>query len=155
MAGKIPAAVHAQLNTFTLMDTTKPKHIGRNISRLRELRGMKQLALAEAIGVSQQSISNIENSEVVEDDKLQLIAKELGVSVEAIKNFSEEAVINYFNSFGDNASGQNFGHHATITQSFNPIDKIVELFEEKEKLYERLLAAEKDKVSYLEKMMNK
>jgi transcriptional regulator with XRE-family HTH domain len=35
------------------METTKQKHIGRNISRLRELRGMKQLALAEAMGVSQ------------------------------------------------------------------------------------------------------
>ena len=46
------------------MDTTsKPKHIGRNISRIRELREMKQEALANAIGVSQQTISNIENSE--------------------------------------------------------------------------------------------
>ncbi len=52
---------------------------------------MKQEALAIAIGVSQQTISNIENSETVEDDKLELIAKELGVSAEAIKNFSDEA----------------------------------------------------------------
>lgn len=41
---------------------TKPKHIGRNISRIRELRGMKQEALAIAIGVSQQSVSNIEST---------------------------------------------------------------------------------------------
>jgi len=41
---------------------TKPKHIGRNISRIRELRGMKQEALAIAIGMSQQTISNIEGS---------------------------------------------------------------------------------------------
>jgi len=34
----------------------KPKHIGRNISRIRELRDMKQEALAYAIGVSQQTI---------------------------------------------------------------------------------------------------
>ncbi len=39
---------------------TKPKHIGRNISRIRELRGMKQEALAISIGVSQQSVSNRE-----------------------------------------------------------------------------------------------
>ena len=32
--------------------TSKPKHIGRNISRIRELRGMKQEILAEAIGAS-------------------------------------------------------------------------------------------------------
>ena len=36
---------------------TKPKHIGRNIARLRELRGMKQEALAIAMGVNQQTIS--------------------------------------------------------------------------------------------------
>ena len=30
------------------MSTAKPKHIGRNISRIRELRQMKQEALAQA-----------------------------------------------------------------------------------------------------------
>ena len=127
--------------------TAKPKHIGRNISRIRELRGMKQEALAIAIGVSQQTISNIEASEIVEDDKLELIAKELGVSTEAIKNFSEENVINYFNTFNDtnNSGAFNFG---TNNCTFNPLDKVVEL-------YERLVQAEKDKVTYLEKLVNK
>jgi DNA-binding XRE family transcriptional regulator len=54
---------------YTMSTATKPKHIGRNISRIRELREMKQEALAIAIGVSQQTISNIENSETVEEDK--------------------------------------------------------------------------------------
>jgi len=53
----------------------KPKHIGRNISRLRELRGMKQEALAVAMGVSQQTISNMENSESLDDAKLAEVAK--------------------------------------------------------------------------------
>ncbi len=35
----------------------KPRHIGRNISRIRELKDMKQEALAYALGISQQSIS--------------------------------------------------------------------------------------------------
>ena len=118
------------------MSTEKTKHIGRNISRLRELRGIKQEALALAIGVSQQTISNIENSETVEDDKLQLIAKELGMTPEGIKNFSEENVINYFNTFNESVSNSNFGSGNTCT--FNPLDKVVEL-------YERLLQAERDK----------
>lgn len=128
------------------MDTTaKPKHIGRNISRLRELRGIKQEALAIAIGVSQQTISNIECSETVDDDKLQLIAKELGVSTEAIKQFSEENVINYFNNnFYDNSASN--GQGASLpTFNFNPIDKLVEAYEENKKLYERLLEATKNK----------
>lgn len=123
---------------------TKPKHIGRNISRIRELRGMKQEALATAIGVSQQTISNIENSEVVEEDKLILIATELGVTPEAIKNFTDEAVFNYFSNFYDSSTGQ--VNHNNCT--FNPLDKVVEL-------YERLLQAEKDKVAYLEQLLNK
>jgi transcriptional regulator with XRE-family HTH domain len=128
----------------------KPKHIGRNISRIRELRGMKQEALAMAIGVSQQTISNIEGNETVDEDKLQLIAKELGVSVEGIKNFSDEAVLNIIsNTFNDNS----MLNAVNIQPTFNPLDKVVTLFEEKEKLYERLLQAEKDKVTYLEKLL--
>ena len=130
---------------------TKPKHIGRNISRIRELRGMKQEALAIAIGVSQQSVSNIEGSEVVEEEKLIAIAEALGVTAEGIKNFSEEGVINYFNTFNEAVSSSNFGHNSTCT--FNPLDKLVEAYEENKKLYERLVQAEKEKVEYLEKLL--
>jgi transcriptional regulator with XRE-family HTH domain len=121
---------------------TKPKHIGRNISRIRELRGMKQEALAIAIGVSQQSVSIIENSETVDEEKLQAIAEVLGVTIEAIKNFSEEAVLNIIgNTYHvDNSSAVNYGC------TFNPLDKVLEL-------YERLLQAEKDKIEYLEKLL--
>ncbi|WP_291128516.1 helix-turn-helix domain-containing protein [Flavobacterium sp. UBA7682] len=135
--------------------TTKPKHIGRNISRIRELRDMKQEALAMAIGVSQQTISTIENSETVDEDKLRQIAVALGVSTEAIKNFSEEEVITYFNNFYDNSFAESQGTFHANQCNFNPLDKVVELFEEKEKLYERLLQAEKDKVAYLEKLLDK
>lgn len=134
----------------------KTRHIGKNISKIREMRGMKQEALAISIGVSQQTISNIENSENVDDDKLKLIAEELGVSVEAIKNFSEEAVINFFNNFSDNDFSNtqiaNFGSlGANFT--FNPIDKIVQLFEENKNLQASLLQVEKDKVRLLEKLL--
>ncbi len=80
---------------------TKPNHIGRKISRIRELRDMKQEALAEALGTTQQSISILENSETIDDNKLVEVAKILGVSVEAIKNFTEEGFINYFNTFNE------------------------------------------------------
>lgn len=124
---------------------TKPKHIGRNISRIRELKDMKQEALAQALGTNQQAISAIENSETVDEQKLIEIAKALGVSVEAINSFSDEGVINYFNSFHDNivTTGSIFATNCT----FNPLDKVVEL-------YERLVQAEKDKVEYLEKLLN-
>ncbi|WP_202704422.1 helix-turn-helix domain-containing protein [Flavobacterium sp. UGB4466] len=130
----------------------KPNHIGRKISRIRELRDMKQEALAQALGTNQQAISILENSETIDDEKLAPIAKALGVTVEAIKNFSEESVFNYFNNFYDN-SGSNgaFAHGPVFT--FNPLDKLMESVEENKKLYERLVQAEKDKVEFLERIL--
>ena len=66
---------------------------------------MKQDALAEALGVSQQTVSSIENSEEVEDKMLDRVAAALEVSKEAIGNFSEEAVINFITNFYDNSLG--------------------------------------------------
>jgi transcriptional regulator with XRE-family HTH domain len=142
------------------MTTTTKKHIGRNIAKIREIKGIKQEALADLMGVSQQKISQYENTEEIEDAKLEPIAKALGVTSEAIKNFSEENVINYFNTFHDNVvtTGSIFASNCT----FNPLDKLIEAYEdnkkvyqEKEVLHERLLQAEKDKVAYLEKLLNK
>ncbi len=105
---------------------------------------MKQETLAEELGISQQSVSHLEQSETIEDDKLEQIAKVLGVTKEAIENFSEEAVFNIMNNtFQDNSSNNN-NYLCTI----NPLEKIVEL-------YERLLKSEQDKIEYLEKLLNK
>ena len=37
----------------------------------------------------------------------------------------------------------------------NPLDKLIEAYDENKKLYERLLASEKEKISYLEKLADK
>jgi len=125
--------------------TPTKNHIGRKISRIRELRDMKQDALAQAMGTSQQTISLIENSETIDEEKLVEVAKALGVTPEAIKNFSEENMINFFNNFSDNSINQGpIGSNNTC--NFNPLDKVVEL-------YERLVQAEKEKVIYLEKLL--
>jgi transcriptional regulator with XRE-family HTH domain len=123
--------------------TPTKNHIGRKISRIRELRDMKQEALAQAMGTNQQAISLIENSETIDEEKLVEVAKALGVTPEAIKNFSEENVINYFNSFHNNVvtTGSIFATNCT----FNPLDKLIEAYEENKKLYERLLEAERKK----------
>lgn len=116
-------------------------HIGRKIASIRELKGIKQEALAIDLGVSQQAVSNIEKSEKIEDEVLEKISRSLGVTPEAIQSFSEEAVINYFNTFKDSSINQGQNYHCT----FNPLDKLIELVEENRKLYERLLQAEKEK----------
>ncbi|MCC4230534.1 helix-turn-helix domain-containing protein [Zunongwangia profunda] len=133
------------------MNSTATPHIGRKISRIRELRGMKQETLAEELGISQQSVSQMEQNENLEDEKLDKVAKALGVSKEAIKNFSEEAILNIIgNTYHvDNSSAVNYGC------TFNPIDKIMEQSDKIEELYKKLLEAEKEKVAYLERLLDK
>jgi hypothetical protein len=63
--------------------------------------------------------------------------------VEAFQNFDEEQAVNIIaNTFHEDAVANNFGY---IDCTFNPIDKIVQLYDEKIALYERLLK-EKDEM---------
>jgi len=121
-------------------------HIGRKISRIRELRGMKQEALAAELGISQQAVSKIEQSAEVESEALEKIAKALGVPVEGIKKFNEEAV---FNIIGNTVNNHDQAAFFNYYPTFNPIEKLVELFEENKKLYQELLQSEREKVELL------
>jgi transcriptional regulator with XRE-family HTH domain len=125
-------------------NTTNPSpkvHHGRNIKRLREMLGVKQEHIASELNMTQQAVSKLEQKEEIEEDVLAKVAKALNVPTDAIKNLSDEATFNIIaNSYHDQSS-------AVIYQcNFNPMDKVVEL-------YERLLAAEKDKVAMLEKLL--
>jgi transcriptional regulator with XRE-family HTH domain len=138
--------------------STKPiiNHIGRKITRIRELRGIKQEVLANELNVSQSTISRIEQSETIEEDILGKIAKVLGVTSEAIKNFNDEtAIYNIQNNYeGSNNGASNVGpaYYMNYQCTFNPLEKLMEVIEENKKLYnekvallERLLQAEKEK----------
>jgi transcriptional regulator with XRE-family HTH domain len=136
------------------MTTERPNkvHQGRNIKRFREMLGLKQEALALELGEdwNQKRISLLEAKETIEDDVLAQVATILKVPVEAIKNFDEEKAIHNIQNNYDNAvihGGPTVNYNCT----FNPIDKLVELFEENKKLYERLLQAEKEKNELLKK----
>ncbi len=109
-------------------------HIGRKISKIRELRGMKQETLPAELGISQQAISKIEQSAEVEEQSLIKIAEALGVTVEGLKHFTEDSVFNNINNF----------HDHSIQNNFNPIEKVIEL-------YERLLKTEREKIDLLKK----
>ncbi len=135
------------------METTSKKHLGRNISRIREMKGMKQETLAEVLGISQQKMSVIENTEELDDTKLNEIAKALDVPANAIKEYSDERMINIIsnNTFQDDSSAVK----NLFNPTFNPIDKLVEAYDENKKLYERLLQPEKEKTTYLEQLLKK
>lgn len=118
-----------------------PMPIGRRIAKLRTLKGMKQATLATAMGISHQAISRLEQSDTIDEEKLKDVAEALGVSVEAIKNFNDEVSAFNIQNMNDNAQ-------AIYQYNFNPIDKIVDL-------YDRLLQSEKEKIAILEAMLNK
>ena len=126
-------------------------HIGRKIGRIRELRGMKQEAVAEALGISQQAVSKLENSETIEDTTLNRIAKVLGVTVDVIKNFNEEqTILNIQNNYDQASPSINFPFQC----NFNPLDKYVEAMEENKRLYEALLKSEREKVTMLQRLLD-
>ena len=113
----------------------KKIHQGKNITRFRNMFGIKQDALASLMGNdwTQMQISRLEAKEEIEDGILEEVARALKIPVEAIKNFDEEAAIsivaNTFTGFKDGAVG--IATHYTPT--FNPIDKIVEILEQANK----------------------
>ena len=73
-------------------DTASPKvHHGRNVKRLREILGVKQEVLADKLELSQQTVSKLENKELIDDETLGKIASALHIPVETIKNFNDEA----------------------------------------------------------------
>ncbi|RYG45312.1 MAG: XRE family transcriptional regulator [Chitinophagaceae bacterium] len=126
-------------------------HEGRNIKRFREMMGMKQDALAAALGDdwNQQRVSLLEQKEHVEANLLQQVSTVLKIPVEAIQNFDEEHVFNVIsNNFNDNSSVMNY--HC----SFNPIDKIVALYEDKIALYERMLRERDEMMERLENLIH-
>jgi transcriptional regulator with XRE-family HTH domain len=121
----------------------KQLHIGRKIERVRKLRGLTQEEVATGLGITKQAVSKIEQSESIEDERLNQIAVVLGVTLEGLKAFKDESVL-YTANFYDGSSVTNSSINThECTQINNPVDKIIEL-------YERLLTIEREKNEILQ-----
>jgi transcriptional regulator with XRE-family HTH domain len=134
----------------------EPKiHEGKNVKRFREMLGIKQEALAQELGEdwTQKKVSLMEQKAVLEPEVLYKVSKALNIPDIAIKNFDEEKAItiiaNTVNN-NDHATGNSLFNYQPI---FNPIDKIVQLHEEKIQLYERMLREKEDMINKLEKLL--
>ena len=127
-------------------------HEGRNVKRFREMLGIKQDALASELGDdwNQQRISLLEQKETIDAPLLAQISAVLKIPVEAIQNFDEEqAIYNISCNFSDNAVNNN----GVNIQHINPLDKIIQLHEEKIALYERMLKEKDEMMNRLEKLI--
>jgi transcriptional regulator with XRE-family HTH domain len=135
--------------------TTKNIHEGRNVKRFREMLGIKQDALAADLGDdwNQQKVSLLEQKETIDPALLQQISSALKIPAEAIQNFDEEQAVNIIsNTFNDEAFSNSFNYG---TMHFHPIDKLVQLHEEKIALYERMLKEKDEMMARLEKLIEK
>ena len=122
----------------------KKSNHGPNVRRWREWRNINQDVLAEQIGVSQATLSSYEKKDKLEQDILEKIAKVLDIPVEAITELEQGASINIISSTLHDNSGSIFNQ-----PTFNPIDKVVELYDEKIALYERMLKDKEEAISLL------
>ncbi|EFK33524.1 hypothetical protein HMPREF0204_12592 [Chryseobacterium gleum ATCC 35910] len=140
-----------------MMNMEHKIHQGRNVKRFREMLGIKQEALAFDLGDdwNQKKVSLLEQKEIIEDPLLKKISEVLKIPVEAFQNFNDEQAINIisntFHDFKDNSVASAMNYNCT----FNPIDKIVELYDEKVALYERMLKEKDEMMERLERLIEK
>ena len=133
---------------------TKKIHEGRNVKRFREMLGVKQDALAADLGDdwNQQKVSLLEQKETIDPGLLQQISAALKIPAEAIQNFDDEQAVNLIScSFSDNAM---FNNRVDVLNQY-PIDKLIQLHEEKITLYERMLKEKDEMMARLEKLIEK
>nr|WP_314497921.1 helix-turn-helix transcriptional regulator [uncultured Chryseobacterium sp.] len=126
-------------------------HQGRNVKRFREMLGIKQEALAFDLGDewNQKKVSLLEQKETIDDLLLEKISEILKIPVEAFQNFNEENAVNVIaNTFHESAVANTFKDESQVNFncSFNPLDKMVEL-------YERMLEQQKSMIDKLEKLL--
>ncbi len=87
------------------------------------------------------TLSTYEKRSNLEPEVIEKIAKALDIPEEAITELGEATSINIFSgTWQDNANCQNYN------PTFNPLEKVVEL-------YERLLKAEQEKVAMLQEVL--
>ena len=130
----------------------KQIHEGRNIKRFREMLGIKQDALAYELGDdwNQQKISLLEQKESIDPALLKQVSDALKIPAEAIQNFDEEQAVSLIScTFSDNAM---FNNRIEVL-NVNPLDKLVQLHEEKIALYERMLKEKDEMMERLGKLI--
>lgn len=128
------------------MDTlvkNKSFPIGKKVERIRKLRGLTQEEVGLGLGISKQAVSKLEQSDSIEVERLDQIAKVLGVTKDGLINFNEDAILYYSTNFYDGCNINTDAINNNVENFVNnPVEKIIEL-------YESLLKSEREKVEIL------
>lgn len=119
-------------------------HHGRNVKTFREMKGLKQEALAYELGENwnQKKVSLLEQKEALDPEILGRIAEILNVPLEAITNFNEDVAMLALTKTKESGTWNNL----------NPIQEIFRLHKEIIALYERLINEKEEMIIVLEKI---
>ncbi|RYU91785.1 helix-turn-helix domain-containing protein [Emticicia agri] len=113
--------------------------IGTKIKKLRELRNFTQEYMAKNLEMTPSGYGKIERDETeVSYQKLEKIAEVLGLKIEDIINFNEQIVFNVMH----NQTGNGYVIHNGIS-------------EQERKLYEQIIAQQKEEIENLRKIIEK
>ena len=117
---------------------------------------IKYEALVHELGEdwSQKKISLLEQKEIIEKDILRQVSGILKIPVEAIQNFDEEQAINVISNTAsfENCQQPAFFNHQP---SFNPLDKLIEAFEEIKRLNAEIIRVKNEQIEILKGMISK
>ena len=108
-------------------------HMGIKIGSARRLVGITQKDLADRLGVTKQAVSKLEQTENVDDERLEKVAIALGISVEGLKKFDVGQVLYQTYNFYEKVEAKDNGMVGTgrIEHIHNfSIGQATKLFEE-------------------------
>ena len=125
------------------------------MQRIRQTRNIKQTTLADVADIPQQTLSRYEQMETIPDKAITKLAAALKVPEEFIRDMEDtgDVTVNIQNNTIDNKDTVSDIGGNIVGNTFNPIEKIVRLSDEKAALYERLLKNSQEKIDSLEKRM--
>lgn len=109
---------------------------GEKIRRVREVKGVKQVALARELGITQQRLSQIEQADEIDEATLDKISKALNITSEAIKSFRNNYPLG--NTTANDTQSLALNYQIIVT------DKLIDV-------YERLLKEKDSRIQILEK----
>lgn len=116
---------------MTVIENNYSKHLGRKISAVRQLRGFTEIDLGNALGISAQEVSQLEQLSEIEISRLKEIAVALGVTEQGLVDFSDEKIqyntLNFYENCGVQTSTIANNFHQT--NNSNQYDKISETLE--------------------------
>jgi transcriptional regulator with XRE-family HTH domain len=123
--------------------------IGRAVEKVRVLKGNTQQEIADALGISKQAYSKIEQSESIEPERLGQIAKLFGVTVDGLKNFTEESIFVCTQNIHDTATFTN-SQVAAYQSGFTINNAPKEMFD----YFEKIIQLEREQLEILKNKLN-